>query len=170
MVLIASSRSAASIRWFSFPVGDVVFRVAQAGDVLNLVRTGSGDLGLSILREDRAVLALGAIAAVPLGAHLRVANRVPEPEGPERCVQVDVGGVSQVLRARESIQVAGYDVYCERACTCHPDGPDECLAIVEAGNPTVTNAAIRSAVLLAQPWRDMLLVGEGWDGQFVRAC
>ena len=60
IVLIAESQDDAPIRRFSFPVGEAVFLVARAGDALHVVRTATGDVGLSLLRDDRLVLALGA--------------------------------------------------------------------------------------------------------------
>lgn len=56
------------------PVGGATFHVDRGlakafrpGDLLHLSRTSCGGLGLSVLRSDRLIVAVGAIRAVPLG-------------------------------------------------------------------------------------------------------
>jgi hypothetical protein len=65
LVLIAAGRDQAKVQDFSFPVGDAVNLSARAGDRLHLVRTSSGGIGLSLLRQQRLILALGTLRAVP---------------------------------------------------------------------------------------------------------
>jgi len=50
-------------------------RAFKPGDTLHLSRTSSGGIGLSVLRSGRLVVALGAVASVPLGEGLAV--RIP---------------------------------------------------------------------------------------------
>ena len=62
----------ASMRTAAFHVESTILQRLEAGDVLHLVRGAGGDLGLSVLRDDRLVVAAGAIAAVPVGSDLSV--------------------------------------------------------------------------------------------------
>ena len=65
VVLIADSPHNATARRFSFLVGETVFLVARLGDQLHVVRTATGDVGLSLLRDARLVFALGAVRRSP---------------------------------------------------------------------------------------------------------
>lgn len=58
----------------SLQVGDAMGLALQDEDVLHLARSGTGDLGVSLLRDEKLVLALGAVFLVPLGAELKLAN------------------------------------------------------------------------------------------------
>ena len=49
------------------PFGDVVSLAAKAGDSLYVVRTATGHIGLSLLRDKTFILAIGAVTSVPLG-------------------------------------------------------------------------------------------------------
>ena len=64
-VLIAESQDNAPVRRFSFPVGETVFLVARAGDALHVVRTATGDVGLSLLRDDSLVFASAPLPPSP---------------------------------------------------------------------------------------------------------
>ncbi len=62
----------ASMRTAAFHVESTILQRLQAGDVLHLVHGMGADLGLSILRDDRLIVAAGDIAAVPVGSDLSV--------------------------------------------------------------------------------------------------
>jgi hypothetical protein len=166
VVIVAADSTLAAMKWISFPVGDVVFLVAKAGDLLRMVRTATGDLGLSIVRKDELVVALGAVTEVNLG-HTVIASNGFES------LQVSIASHVITLRSRESINEAGgegarYDVYLERARASGLPGVAECASIIRAGKPKATNEAVRGAVLLANRCRDTL-TGEFWDGRYLRA-
>ncbi len=171
LVLIAGQSSDAAVRWASFPVGDAVSLLARPGDVLHVLRTASLDLALWILRDDHLVFALGALSGVRLGRQVRVTNEVENLPGRKAVVGVRVEPRQVWLAARESANAAGYDIYVERApasSAAGDEGVHECVSIVRAaGDPRPRNAAIRSAVLLAQERPDMLQA-ERWDGRVIR--
>ena len=166
VVIMAADPTLATMKWTSFPVGDVVFRVAMAGDLLQLIATATGHFGMSILRNDHLVIALGAVTTVNLGRTVEARNAV---DG----LHVGVGGRVVALGARESATEAdgtgvSYDVYVERTFECGVPGVAECASIIRAGNTTASNAASRGAVLLAT-YRWDRLRGEFWDGRYLRA-
>ncbi|MGH9767375.1 MAG: hypothetical protein ACREAB_08075 [Blastocatellia bacterium] len=74
LILVASDsdRRNSSVRMVSSPFGDAVSLAARTGDKFYIVRTSSGGIGLSLLREEKLVLAIGAITSVPLGNGVRV--------------------------------------------------------------------------------------------------
>lgn len=166
MHLEASDPSGATLRRAAYVVGDAVLLIAQAKDSLNLKCTATGDLALSVVRGGQLVLALGAVAEVPLGEHLSATNRF---EGDEVWLEVTTPRQDSCrLRERESGRVDGYDVYLERACTWHrdTDGDSECGSIVQTAHSKAVNAAIRGAVLLGGVRTDVPK-WQHWDGRFV---
>ena len=143
LVLISSDRSRASVKWGRFFTGDLLMRVAAPGDVLHIVRTPGGQLGLSVCRGETLVLALGSVTSVHLGSSLSVQS----PRS-DLFVTIRWGSETLELLRRESAEVGGYDVYVERPALDGIPGTGECLSIVQVTNSTVVNAARRAAVLL----------------------
>ncbi len=171
LVLIAADASDAAMHWASFPVGDAVFLIARPGDTLQLLRTAASDLALWIVRDEHLVFALGALSSACLGGRVRVMGDVADARGRRGFVDVRLEQSQVRLRARESTSAGGYEIYVERPSAWRPDEDgsfQECVSLVRAaGDPSVRNAAIRSAVLLAQERPDMLQ-GERWDGHVIR--
>src|SRR5262245_53055673 len=62
-----SDRRNSYLRVISFPFGDAINHVAQVGDQFYIARIATGDIGLSLLRKGKLILAIGAITCVPLG-------------------------------------------------------------------------------------------------------
>ena len=75
LVLIASATNGASARNCSFQIGNAVPLAAQPGDRLYVLRTGCGGIALSLLWDERLILAIGAVTAVPLGREVQVTVR-----------------------------------------------------------------------------------------------
>jgi hypothetical protein len=171
LVLIADGSSDAAVRWASFPVGDAVLLIARPGDVLQVLRTAASDLALWILRNEHLMFALGALSGACLGDRVRVAGDITDSHGRRGFVDVSVESRHARLTARESASAGGYEIYVERpsaCCAVEDDGFQECVSIVRAaGDPRLRNAAIRSAVLLAEERPDMLQA-ERWDGRVIR--
>ena len=65
----------------SFQVGDAVSLALTDGDLLWLRRSSTGDLGISILRDEKLVLAVGAVFDLPMGDEVKLANdpRMQDP-------------------------------------------------------------------------------------------
>jgi len=68
--LTASSKEDATVASASFYVDMGLVSRLQPGDTLHLARTGSGGLGIAVMRDEALVVAVGAVAAVPLGKDL----------------------------------------------------------------------------------------------------
>jgi hypothetical protein len=166
VVILAADSRLARMKWMSFPVGDVVFLVARPGDLLTMIRSQTGDLGLAIIRDNQLVVALGAVAGMTLGHAVVVRNSF---EGLQVCIDEHVS----TLSSRESVHAMGgsarYDVYVERTFQEGFPGIAECVSIIRAGETKSSNAAMRGAVLLANENRDTTLKGELWDGRYLRA-
>jgi len=152
LVLIASGDHKSSMRNVSLPIGDAVTLAARPNDRLYLTRTGAGGVGLSVLRQGALVLALGAVASVPLGSGLQVTCC---PEGTDikhppadTWLGFSVGSERVALRGKEVAEICGCHIYVERSWAPGIPGTDECVAVCVGEHPTMRIAAIRSAVLL----------------------
>ena len=65
--LTASSRKNATVAAASFHVDAALTSRLLEGDVIYLARSSCGGLGLSAVRQDTLIFAVGAVTAVPLG-------------------------------------------------------------------------------------------------------
>ena len=154
LIIFTSEERGASFRHASYMAGDAVGLTARPGDRLYLRRTATGDIGLSVLRRQSLVLAIGAVTAVPLGEGLRV-ERGSNGGWPDRnrielktWLEISLGGERVSLRGREFAEPGGFHVYVERCWAFGMPGVGECVSVCASGDPAVRVAAIRSAVLL----------------------
>ena len=164
IAVVAADRNNATIREASFAAGDAVMTCIRAGDVAHISRSSAGGVGISIIRDNQLILALGAASEVPLG-DLSI-RKGPEstwtPQGPndeDTWLEFTVGSESRTLRARESARLGSYDLYVERCWVPGIPGTDECVGISRDQIPAQRDIAMRSAVLLGNA--DLKLTG--WD-------
>jgi hypothetical protein len=168
LIVFTSEPSLAAVGHASFPVGDAVGLAARPGDRLHVCRAGTGDIGLSLLRGRKLVLAVGAITAVPLGESVRAANS-PECDWrkppADTWLEFSAGAVRVALRGREFSQAGDYHVYVERSWSCGIPGKRECAAAWAGDDPAMRVAALRSAVLLGHGALKLV----GWENteQFI---
>jgi len=165
LVLVASDQSNASVRNTSFQVGNAVPLASSPGDRLYVVRTGSGGIGLSLLRNEQLILAIGAVTAVPLGNNVQV-NKGPKgqfrfsDDFKHTWLEFKVGNEQLKLSDRRVTDIANYQIYVESCWEDGIPGIDECVSISIAHVPPVNLACLRSAILL----RNGYLKLTGWDG------
>ena len=165
LVLVAGEQLHSRLRNFSFAIGDAVPLSARPGDQLYVVRTGSGGIGLSLLRENRLVLAIGAVTAVPLGVNIEVSigprsgKILPNPATDPR-LDFSIDGETMVLRERGLTRIGDYQVYIEHSWEDGIPGTDECVSISRGGDQRIDVASMRSAILLARGEMKMT----DWDG------
>jgi hypothetical protein len=159
LTLRASTRDRASVTAFSFCVDQALARSWRVGDVLHVARTASGGLGLSVVRGNRLIAAIGAVTAVPHGG---LSIRIPwgairEAEGvftrldsrfrfSELPIEFHIESERRVLY-RGRPRIGGYEVFVEHGFYPGIPGVDECAALSLVGScPEVP--AICSAQLL----------------------
>lgn len=164
LVIIASEQPNASVRNVSFAIGDAVKLAARPGDQLYLTRTGSGGVGVSMLRHQKLILAVGAVTAVPLGTELQVRAKPRREDlrsgfATSTWLEFGIGNQSPTLRDRETSEVEGYFIYVERCWKDGEPGTDECVSICIADDLKMRISAMRSAILLANT--DLKMVN--WD-------
>lgn len=94
-VMSARRMDGAGVRAATFHVESTVVERLAPGDVLHLLRTDNGDIGVSVLRGGQLVMAIGPLAAMPLGEGL--AARWPTELRDE---------ITEVFRRRDPIYVA----------------------------------------------------------------
>jgi hypothetical protein len=163
VTLTATARLHATVSAASFHIDKAVTSRIRTGDLIHLVRTMSGGLGLSVIRDGELVVAVGAITAVPLGRGVvaRIpADLIAAAEGifrqrdpgfrlPECPLEVGVDrAVSVLCRGRRTL--GAYEVFVEHGFLDGIPGTAECAAICRTGlcSPEAANA---SAMLLAGP-------------------
>ena len=150
LVIIASEETNSTVRNASFLIGDAVKLVARPGDKFYVTRTGSGGIGMSVLREQELILATGAVTAVPLGHEVKTIRHPEEAWNfaSETWLEFRIRNQSIVLRERETAEVEGYHVYVERPWQSGVPGTDECVSVSQTADPLIKVAAMRSAILL----------------------
>jgi len=158
VILKADGRSRAGIASASLELDRSSIDAWQAGDVLTLVRTGTADIGISLIRHGQ-LMAVGAVTTIPLGNDVVVQggplfNRAagnPEPwPRPDTWVDVSVLGDTNRFREGEARALRGYRVSVVRCFQDGVPGSYKSLAISLDGSCT-HEGAFRSATLLARP-------------------
>lgn len=171
LTLRAVSKDDAYGRSFSFCVTQGLTRAWRPGDVLHLVRTGTGAFGLSVVRDGRLMAAAGAVSSVALGRdvsvripwdEVREADGVlrrldPEFEFPHLPVEVRCGAGRCVCHGGRR-RIGGYAVYIEHGFYRGVPGVCECVALSAIGEWPETDT-ISSAQLME--YRD-LTTTEAW--------
>jgi hypothetical protein len=169
LVLVASEQANSKLRNASFPIGDVVMLAARAGDRLYVVRTGRGGIGLSLLREQRLVLAIGAVTAVPLGMNIKVIQMPKDHHGwgarGDEWLDFEIESKQLTLRMRGVSRAADYEIYVEHCWEVGIPGVEECVSICSGANSAINIASLRSAVLLGHSPLKLTR----WDGTEVFA-
>lgn len=160
MTLSASSRRAATVASASFHVDMGLIRSFQPGDIVNLARTGTGGLGISVVRGETLLAAVGAVTAVPLGNDLVACypgkvmqavealfrERDPMVELPEVPIEIRIGDQIRIL-FRANLELGPYRVFMIHGFYSGTPGTDGCAAITRVGaGPEI--AANSSAQLL----------------------
>jgi hypothetical protein len=164
LTLRAGSRDRATASAFSFCIDQAFTRSWRGGDVVHIARTGCG-LGLSVLRDDRLLSAIGAVTAVPHGEQVAVrfaeeaireataAFRRVDPQFTfrELPIEIQIGSERRVLYGGSS-SIGNYDVYVDHGFYAGLPGRSECVALSLSGSWPHT-AASCSALLLE--YRDL---------------
>jgi hypothetical protein len=147
---------------FSFHVDQSLIDRLDAGDLLHLARTGTGGLGMSAIRGNELVYAVGAVTSVPLGDVIRIGTPheiIAQAEAlfkrrdadfyfRELPVEVRAGGTTLILFTGRR-QVGDYKVFVSHGHLVGiPPGVDACVAVTRTGW-CPEEAAIASAMLLA---------------------
>ena len=124
--LRATTRDSATVAGASFYVDRGLTRALRRGDQLHIARTGAAGVGLSVIREGRLVLAVGAVTAVPLGENMTakvaeevmaeaeavVRRRDPTFAFPELPVEVNIAGQTVILlRGTQTIGDYGLTIW-----------------------------------------------------------
>ena len=160
IVIVAPGKLKSTCRNVSFSFGNAVSLSARPGDRLYLVRTGAGGIGLSVLRQQSLILAVGAVTAVPLGRDMQIIRGPGSPnpwEDPisDTWLEFRVGSEQLILRDREVTEIGDYHIYIEHRWEDGVPGTDECISVCVADNSAMKIAAMRSAILLSNGnWKE----------------
>jgi hypothetical protein len=144
LVITATSRDRADVSAASFALDPELIDTVRGRDVIRVVREKTGDVGVAVLREGSVVFAVGAIAALPLGADVAAGGG---PGDATEYVDVRVGAHSARLSAGERLALGRYEVEVVRPALAGVPGHCESVALCRAGWDLL-EAAVRSAQLL----------------------
>ena len=150
VVIVSSEKTNSSVRNASFPLGNAVALAASPGDRLYVVRTGCGGIGLSLLRNEQLLLAIGAVTAVPLGNDVQVIKMPYRRDSLARhtWLECKVGREHVKLNERGISDIGNYQIYIESCWADGVPGTDECVAMSMSNLPPVNQASLRGAILL----------------------
>lgn len=136
LVLEAPSQFRSQIRSATFQLAESLIADFQGGDLFWLVRTVTADIGVSLLRDNRLIVAAGAVTITPLGDSVSVlsgpefdvSRRVREAwPRTDTWVDVAVRGEGQRLRRGEQARIRDYTLSVVR---CHEYGlPGTCESL-----------------------------------------
>jgi len=159
LTLRAGAKDRGTVAAFSFCVDQALTRSWRVGDVLHVARNGCCGLGLSVVRGNRLITAVGAVTAVPHdGLTLRMPwDAIREAKGafgrldptfqfPELPIEVQIDSERRVLY-RGRPRIGPYDVFVEHGFYPGVPGVSECAALSLVGSCPET-AAISSAQLM----------------------
>jgi hypothetical protein len=144
IVITASSRERAEVSAASFAMDPELIEMLRGGDVIRVVREKTGDVGVAVLRDERLMVAFGAVSALPLGPEVSVGV---EPAEAAEYVAVRVGSETALLAQGEPVQMGDYELQVVRPTVDGIPGHCESVAVCRAGACSL-NAAVRSAELL----------------------
>jgi hypothetical protein len=140
----------------------------RSGDVLNLVRTDTADIGISLVRAGQLIFAAGAATMVPVGEAISIlggpvlnhaAIELDRLLREDRWVEVAVSGMAAHLRAGDETVLGNYRISVLRCFQFGIPGKYECLAVSLKG--TCDHATVvRSAERLASPGAGLVLTNE----------
>jgi hypothetical protein len=133
-----------------FTLDSELLRSLRSGDSLNLVRTATGDIGVSLLRGQQLVFAVGAVSVVPTGADL-IVRSLSSGEFLRRkhWLELSVSGEQSQLRGGQSANLGSYEISVLRCRIDGEPGTYECVATSHRGYCS-HDSPKRSAQLLAR--------------------
>jgi hypothetical protein len=157
LILKAPLWHRAQVRWASLELDRPSIDAWQSGDLLTLVRTGTADVGMSLIRRGQLIMAVGAATATPL-ANVVVKNgpvwdpaaRIEDFRRSDRWVDVTISGETARLSKGGSVTIKNYRVSTVRCYEFGVPGSYESLAISLEGACS-HEGTVRSAELLARP-------------------
>jgi hypothetical protein len=155
VILQAASRHRAEVCSASVELDRTLLEGLHAGDRIELVRTGTADIGVSTLRDGELLWAVGAVTAVPLGPMVRVqggpAVKTALNEWPrtDTWVEVSIGAQTSRLHDGEELTLGEYRVTLARAFKDGIPGQYENAAISRHGS-AAHDAVIRAAGILGE--------------------
>lgn len=146
-LLTATRRDGASVSSAAFHVDRGLVRHLRAGDTLHLKRTYGAGLGLSVLRDGRLVVAVGAVTCVQLGdditatlpwelleqAEAVLKARYPAFRFREKPIEIAVASHPPMLLAIYNGTIGPYRVFIRHGFLLNIPGDSELAAISRVG-------------------------------------
>jgi hypothetical protein len=151
--LVASEGQKATMAEASVILDRGVIAALRSGDRLHIVRTGCGRIGISAVRDDQLIFAVGAITSVPLGRDFRACvpyqlmreaeavfrKHDPEFEFREYPVEFQVGSEQRIFH-RARIRLGDFEIYMLHGHYNDIPGTDPYISAVRVGACSVVDA------------------------------
>lgn len=144
--LTASGTQYASVADVCFFLDRGVISALHPGDLLHMVRTGCGGTGVSAIRSDQLIFAVGAITAVPLGRDFQAQvpyDLVQQAEAVfrKRASRFQFAEYPVEIRALHELQImyrgrmklGPFEVWVLHGRYFGIPGSDECVSVVRTG-------------------------------------
>jgi hypothetical protein len=144
--LTASERRNATVAETSFILDQGVISALRPRDLLHMVRTGCGGIGVSAIRSDQLIFAVGAITQVPLGSDFEA--RIPSDlvceaedifrrrdrrfEFAEYPVEIRASNAAHIMY-RGRIELVCFNVWVLHGRYYGVPGTEECLSVARKG-------------------------------------
>lgn len=149
-ILRARSGNQATIRTASIALDQFLLEELRPGDRVELVRTASANIAVSVMRAGELYWALGAVTVVPLGPSLRIRGgpeRNAGDEWPRKDTWLDVSAESETVRLRdhEEVNLGPYRLTVLRSFRDTIPGSYENV-VVSTDATGIHEAAIRAAM------------------------
>lgn len=155
-VLTANRNDRAQVESATLSLSSTLADTFQGGDVLTLVRSNNASIGLSLLRSDVLVWAVGAVTIVPIGRVLRISGgpkSSPSSAWPSKDTWLDVNGHGLQTRLRDGDRVSAGDFVVSVVHACRDGIPGKYeIAAVSNTRVCTHGPAEHSARLLAGPY------------------
>lgn len=146
ITLTATEKKFATVNSAYFYIDKDLTSALRAGDVMSMTRTMSAGLGISVIRDNQLIVALGAATSVPLGTNVLAQvprdlideaealfkQRDPEFNFRELPIEICIGGQSYISYGG-STEIDGYEVRVEHGPDWGISGEDECISICLKG-------------------------------------
>lgn len=151
--LTAADKRQASVAEISFILDRGVISALRPGDLLHMVRTPCGGIGISAIRSNQLIFAVGAITQVPLGSTFEAklpSDLIREAEAvfrkrengfqlSEYPIEVKASG-ERCIAYRGRFALGCFEVWILRVFCPGMPGTDECLSVAQKGACQVVDA------------------------------
>ena len=152
IVLKATDKADATVSEASFQLDSALLSVLRPGDLVQLKRTLSLGVGVSVIRQGRPLFAVGAVTGMQLGGIVLrngCSTRGNTAPSQNTWVEVRCGGEIQILHSGQECSMGDYGIWVEETWQeCMPVVDERVALFLDEQN--LRDPSVRSARRLAR--------------------